>query len=82
MLKSNFFPHEIANIPIAHAQGKEKGNMKVLMKNLKEVTAMGNMFKQRLVNAQAELQHARRQVDIGKTQITMLSKLIASREHE
>ena len=56
--------------------------MKLLMKNLRDVTAMGNMFKQKMTNTQAELQHTRRQVDIGKTQITMLSKLIASREHE
>ena len=63
-------------------QSGEKENMKVLVKNLKEVTAMGSMFKKRMIKAQAELQHTRRQVDIGKTQITMLSKLIASREHD
>ena len=56
--------------------------MKLLMRNLKEVTAKGNIYKQRMIKTQAELQHTRRQVDIGKTQITMLSKLIASREHE
>merc|ERR1712032_709982 len=56
---------------------QEEANVKVLLQQVKKLVATSVVLRRQRVEFQAKLEDRQRQIEIGKTQVTMLSNLLS-----
>ena len=65
-------------LAMAHSsQAQEEANVKVLLQQVKKLVATSVVLRRQRVEYQAQLEDRQRQIEIGKTQVTMLSNLLS-----